>query len=95
MCGSTFVDRNLHELMRRRFGQAFDDVEPRRKGPGSRFMTQWEGVKRSFGQSGDYITKEIGPLNMKGVPDSQWYDSEDCSVKLTRYVVHMLIARCM
>ncbi|KAK5120261.1 hypothetical protein LTR85_006467 [Meristemomyces frigidus] len=82
-CGSTFVDRNLHALMRERFGQAFDDVEPRRKGPGSRFMNQWESVKRSFGQSGSYLTKEIGPLNMRGVFTSEWYDDEDCLVKLT------------
>jgi len=86
MCGSTFVDRNLHELMRKRFGKAFEDVDPRRRGPGSRFMTQWESVKRSFGQSGDYITKEIGPLIMRGVSSSEWYDDEDGSVRLTRYV---------
>lgn len=51
-CGSTFIDRNLHNLMQRRFGQAFQEIEMKRKGPGSRFMNSWEGIKRSFGTSG-------------------------------------------
>lgn len=50
-------------------------------------MNQWESVKRSFGQSGSYLTKEIGPLIMRGVESSHWYDEDDGSVKLTRYVV--------
>jgi len=84
-CGSTFIDRNLHLLMRKRFGKAFEEIEMRRKGPGSRFMNEWERVKRSFGAKGDDQVKEIGPLNLKGVKSSQYFDDEDGMVRLTRY----------
>lgn len=82
------MDRNLHELMRQRFGSAFDEIEMRRKGPGSRFMNAWESVKRGFGAQGDSMVKEIGPLNMKGVESSQFYDDEEGMVRLTRCVRH-------
>jgi hypothetical protein len=70
--------------MHERFGSAFDDVEMRRKGPGSRFMTSWESVKRGFGTQNDTKIKEIGPLSMKGVEGSRFYDEEESMVRLTR-----------
>ncbi|KAK3070302.1 hypothetical protein LTR53_010703 [Teratosphaeriaceae sp. CCFEE 6253] len=91
-CGATYIDRNLHELMRQRFGSAFDEIEMRRKGPGSRFMNAFESVKRGFGAQGDSLVKEIGPLNMKGVGSSQYYDDEEGMVRLTRDDVESLFA---
>ncbi|KAK3362432.1 hypothetical protein B0T25DRAFT_575175 [Lasiosphaeria hispida] len=41
-CGSTYIDRNFLMLMARRFGQAFEDVPMKRKGPGSEFMKCFE-----------------------------------------------------
>jgi len=70
--------------MRERFGSAFDEIEMRRKGPGSRFMNAWESVKRGFGTEGDSMVKEIGPLIMKDVESSQYYDDEEGMVRLTR-----------
>jgi len=72
--------------MHERFGRAFDDIEMRRKGPGSRFMTSWENVKRGFGTQNDMQIKEIGPLNLKGVESSRFYDEEESMVRLTRCV---------
>jgi hypothetical protein len=69
-----------------RFGSAWDDVEARRKGPGSNFMNRWESVKRQLGDSGDERVQEIGPVRMKNVPDSQYYDEEEAMVRLTRLV---------
>jgi hypothetical protein len=71
--------------MRKRFGRAFEDIEMRRKGPGSRFMNSWESVKRGFPAQPDTLVKEIGPLNMKGVWSSAIYDEEECMVRLSRY----------
>ena len=82
-CGATYIDRNLHKLMSQRFGSAFDNIKMRRKGPGSRFMESWERIKRSFGDPGDYRTQEIGPLVMRGVGTSQYYDEDDSIVRLT------------
>jgi hypothetical protein len=72
--------------MHERFGRAFDDIDMRRKGPGSRFMTSWESVKRGFGGQNDTQVKEIGPLNLKGIENSPFYDEEESMVRLTRFV---------
>ncbi|KAJ4213220.1 hypothetical protein NW759_011064 [Fusarium solani] len=47
-CGGTFVDRNFHALMEKRFGEAFTSLDPEMTGPGSRFMDQFEMAKRDF-----------------------------------------------
>ena len=72
--------------MHQRFGTAFDDIEMRRKGPGSRFMSSWESVKRGFSANHDPLVKEIGPLNMEGVSSSMFYDEEESMVRLSRYL---------
>ncbi|GFG22579.1 heat shock 70 kDa protein 12A [Aspergillus udagawae] len=63
-CGSTAVDRNLYQLMSERFGDAFDDLPMKLKGPGSRFMKAFESIKRDFGYSDEENVFEL-PLNMK------------------------------
>ena len=83
-CGATSIDRSLHELMSSRFGAAWDDVEFRRKGPGSNFMNKWEYVKRQFGDQGDERVQEIGPVRLRGVPDSQYYDEDEGMVRLCK-----------
>ncbi|KPM42135.1 hypothetical protein AK830_g4382 [Neonectria ditissima] len=47
-CGGTFVDRNFHQLMEKRFGTAFTSLGSEMIGPGSRFMDQFEMSKRDF-----------------------------------------------
>ena len=47
-CGATTIDRNFQNLMHRRFGKAFDDLPISQKGPGSRFMREFEGIKKDF-----------------------------------------------
>lgn len=81
-CGSTYIDRNLHTLLSRRFRSSFDDLAFAQKGPGSRFMISFEKYKRDFGLSDDRDIREIGPIRLE-VPDSEHYDEEERMVRLT------------
>ncbi|KAE8364462.1 hypothetical protein BDV27DRAFT_128405 [Aspergillus caelatus] len=76
-CGSTAVDRNFYKLMSDRFGDAFDNLPMRRKGPGSEFMKQFEIIKRDFGSSDESDYFEL-PLNMTVPdPDPAHFDDEE------------------
>jgi hypothetical protein len=84
-CGSTYIDRKLHVLLSQRFGDAFEKVPWAQKGPGSKFMTCFEGIKRDFGLKDDHEERELGPINL-GIPDSEFYDEEERLVKLSSWV---------
>lgn len=47
-CGGSSCDRALHELMMKRYGEAFSSLATSKTGPGSRFMEIWESIKRDF-----------------------------------------------
>lgn len=85
--GSTFIDRQFHHFMSCRFGQDFDKLPAKKKGPGSRFMKEFESLKRDFGGQRNAQMKFEVPLVMKGVAYSEYYDEEECMVKLTRFVI--------
>lgn len=82
-CGSTYIDRNLHALLSKRFGEAFDNIPFAQKGPGSRFMACFEMVKRDFGRNDDREEVELSPLRLD-IPDSEFYDDDERIVKLTQ-----------
>ncbi|RHZ47431.1 Hsp70 family protein [Aspergillus thermomutatus] len=75
-CGSTAVDRNLYQLMSQRFGEAFDNLPMRMKGPGSQFMKAFESIKRDFGYSDEENVFEL-PLNMKLTDARPQYFNDD------------------
>ncbi|KAL4948273.1 hypothetical protein BDW69DRAFT_199012 [Aspergillus filifer] len=76
-CGSTAVDRNFYELMSERFGEAFDKLPMKRKGPGSEFMRRFETLKRDFGVSDEQTIHEL-PLNMDvDDPDPKYFDVDE------------------
>ncbi|RDW64368.1 Hsp70 family protein [Aspergillus mulundensis] len=76
-CGSTAVDRNFYRLMSERFGEAFDKLPMKRKGPGSEFMKKFETLKRDFGVSDEQASWEL-PLNMTvDAPDPKYFDEEE------------------
>ena len=81
-CGATYIDRNLHSLLSKRFGSSFDDLPFAQKGPGSRFMSSFERCKQKFGLSDDRDTQYIGPIRLD-VPDSEYFDELERFVKLT------------
>lgn len=82
-CGSTYVDRNLHSLLSSWFGSSFDDLPFAQKGPGSNFMASFETYKKSFGLSDDKYTREIGPIRLSLLLESEHYDEDERLVKLT------------
>ncbi|KAH6672241.1 Hsp70 family protein-like protein [Halenospora varia] len=81
-CGSTYIDRNLHTFLSKRFGAAFENVPWTQKGPGSRLMTCFEMIKRDFGLNEDEDPVELNPLKMD-IEDSEYYDCEENIVTLT------------
>lgn len=81
-CGATFIDRNLYNLMSRRFGIAFDSLPSEMKAPGSRFMSCFEVIKKSFGRNDDYSIKEVEGLDMI-CDESSFWDKRFKAVRLT------------
>ncbi len=68
--------------MSRRFGKSFEDLPFSQKGPGSRFMTEFETHKQSFGLSDNRENFQIGPIRLD-VPGSEYFDEYERSVILT------------
>ncbi|KAF3479675.1 uncharacterized protein GIQ15_06651 [Arthroderma uncinatum] len=83
-CGSTAIDRNFYHLMSTRFGEAFDKLPPKKKGPGSEFMKKFEFVKKDFGYSTFEEEVHEIPLNMTvHDPDPDHFDEEERHVLIT------------
>lgn len=83
-CGSTFIDRNFHRWMSTNFDLAFDRLPAVKKGPGSRFMKEFELYKHDFGHLEDPSYVFEVPLVMRNVTDNVHYDSEESIVKFSR-----------
>ncbi|OCK73988.1 actin-like ATPase domain-containing protein [Lepidopterella palustris CBS 459.81] len=82
-CGSTYIDRQFHQWMCDKFGAHFENLKFEKKGPGSRFMKDFEGYKRDFGSSNDLDQVYELALVMSGVSSSSYYDDDESVVKLT------------
>ncbi|RPA83095.1 hsp70-like protein [Ascobolus immersus RN42] len=82
-CGSTYVDRNFHDLMRKRFGENFTNLPAKKIAPRSEFMRQFESIKRDFRGPGNRTRPYTLTLIMRDVEDSDFYDEDDSQVKLT------------
>ncbi len=88
-CGSTSIDRSFHALMRRRFGEAFSSLPSAKKGPGSKFMREFEGIKKDFSES-NFETHSISlrmPNLDRDTVDSSVYDYDQEEIKLSRSVI--------
>ncbi|PPJ53004.1 hypothetical protein CBER1_11214 [Cercospora berteroae] len=83
-CGGETVDITSYTIDQVEPTPIFRNIGVHRKGPGSNFMNKWEIVKRQFGDVGDDRTHTLGPLNLKGVAESKWYDEEEGMVRLTK-----------
>lgn len=85
--------------MSERFGDAFDTLPMKRKGPGSEFMKKFEVVKRDFGNSDEERFFEL-PINMPiEDPNPAHFDDEERLVIINRSVddcglKRMLLTRC-
>lgn len=78
-CGGTYVDRNLHALMRTRFGAAFTSLPIHERGPGSHFMDTFEHKKRDFDVTNPSTRPIKIHLPMDNVPAGmeQYYDKRN------------------
>lgn len=82
-CGATFIDRNFYALMTRRFGGRFTTLAPAMKAPGSKFMRNFETIKKTFGYNDDDSIKEVEGLDMDS-PASAFWDKDFKAVRLTQ-----------
>ena len=69
--------------MTEKFGKHFDDLGFEKKGPGSRFMKDFESHKHDFGYVDDLDAVHEMMLVMPGVRSSEFYDAEESTVKVT------------
>ncbi|KAH8730358.1 hypothetical protein GQ44DRAFT_768145 [Phaeosphaeriaceae sp. PMI808] len=69
--------------MSKTFGKSFDNLRFEKIGPSSRFMQDFENAKRDFGTSMNVDGNYEISLVMSGVPNSSFYDTEECTVILT------------
>jgi hypothetical protein len=74
-CGSTTIDRAFHDLLRARFGRAFDNAPRRSKEIGSRLMRDFEDAKKDFGSTTRSRNWRF-PLQMNGVNSEHYEDGE-------------------
>ncbi|KAG5305456.1 Hsp70 family protein [Histoplasma capsulatum G186AR] len=66
-----------------RFGDAFDNLPMKRKGPGSELMNKFEVIKKDFGHSNDPTIFEL-PLNMNAPhAKPEYFDDEERIVLLS------------
>ena len=84
--GGTTIDRNLHNLLEKRFGKAFTSLPLKKRGGKSAFMTAFEQCKRDFDGRPNQ-TFEL-PLKMKMLSEDETdvtgYDFEEEQVLITR-----------
>ncbi|KAJ5176311.1 uncharacterized protein N7482_002188 [Penicillium canariense] len=83
-CGSTYIDREFHKWMLKMFGEGFEKIKFEKKGPGSRFMKDFEGHKRDFGAMNHSDQTFEVELVIPGAWDSAHYDSENSMVLFGR-----------
>ncbi|OKL57977.1 hypothetical protein UA08_06780 [Talaromyces atroroseus] len=79
-CGSSTIDRQFLKFMRQRFGTEFTSKSEKIIGPKSRFMEEFEGIKRRF----DERTETEGLRLQMNWDNQDQYDSEDGEVILKR-----------
>jgi hypothetical protein len=84
--GSTYIDRQFHHWMSSMFGPDFDQLDPKKIGPNSKFMQEFEHLKRNFGRNRNKKTTFELTLVMPKVKYSKHYDDEECVVRITKYV---------
>ncbi|KAF3913237.1 hypothetical protein AA313_de0208395 [Arthrobotrys entomopaga] len=79
-CGSTFIDSQVQELLRKRITLAkLGPIPLSKRGPGSKFMREFETVKRAYGSGNGNPKPKYLTLN---VPDNEIARIEDGDFEL-------------
>jgi len=68
--------------MEKQFGTAYTNVDWVKKGPGSKFMKEFEMHKRDFGKIVDKNRYYEMALVMSDIPPTRHYDPEESTVKI-------------
>jgi len=72
-CGATQIDKNLHKLMEKKFGERFTELGAK-KDMGSLFMKDFEINKRIFGKQRDGHPQKLIPMRLEmNSPRSRFY----------------------
>ncbi|KAK6353138.1 hypothetical protein TWF696_005128 [Orbilia brochopaga] len=80
-CGSTFIDSQFQELLKKRLGAELNAIPLNKRGPGSKLMNEFETVKRGYG-SGETPNTKPRYLTLN-VPDNATAGIEDGEFELT------------
>ncbi|KAH7135278.1 hypothetical protein B0J11DRAFT_156863 [Dendryphion nanum] len=86
-CGSTYIDRAFHRWMSEKFKKQFDDLSFEKRGPGSRFMKDFENHKHDFGYTDNLDHVYEIYLVMPGVSTSEFYDDEESTVQINGHLM--------
>ena len=81
--GSTYVDRSFHHGMSSKFLGHFERLGHEKKGPGSRFMMDFERIKQGFEGDASQQEKYEITLNMPGLEHYD-YDAENRTIILKK-----------
>ena len=81
------MDQHFHDLMGRRFGQAYDELPVGITGPGSVFMEDFQRIKHNFRADDSEIQRIHLEMNLSedSTVYNQYYDFEDQEVLVSRY----------
>jgi hypothetical protein len=90
-CGSTYIDRLFLGWMSSTFGPDFDNLPFVLRGPGSKFMKEFEMVKRDFGSNTRRDEIFEIPLAMRGVEESENYEPDEGNVRFSVYVLFHIL----
>lgn len=80
-CGGTTIDRNFHFWMETQFGEAFKEIDVSKIGARSRFMKEFEDIKRLFDdeENGPFLVHLAMNHN-----DNEHYDSAYHEIMISR-----------
>lgn len=85
-CGSTSIDRRMHNLLSRRFGAAFASLPPEKTGVGSKFMKDFESEKLKFDGNMSWVPLPLKlkmPLLQSGAVSAEHYDFDEDEILLS------------
>lgn len=82
MCGGTTIDRELHDLLGRKYGKHFAAKSIREISQGSEFMREFEDIKSRFDGSSGNQTLSLWMDRESG----NGYDADLGVITITKYV---------
>ena len=82
LCGSTLIDRNVHDWMVEKFGDDYNNVDKEFRSPSSPFFVRFEEAKKGFTGPEHARRIQVAPINMPGVQNAACYNKRNNAVYL-------------